>query len=360
LQSIKSPSQVIIKKHGADLYPCPQLIKPFPHVKSSDYQFGNINKGITTNPYENASISDFQPATPWAAPAAFADLIMEPFPTLSEMDAEYDSWPESGNPFLHEETAFAAGHKNKAPVLTTGYTKVISSDQAESPSLQLLSTSTASRPFSQFVSDIIRSDDKLFFIPHSPPNQTRREWKLVQIDFTSSMRLHPSCLQDGKFLVQFFIQHYNDESVNLTEKRYWLEYHSQHNQKTLGSQYHLIPPTTLSSDIALTRNLVPYREWIYLSQHHQVLHGPFNFATLNNRKTRDRISATDWNLLISAKDIYDCSPPQFSHSVVHITTTEQPITRKSNPSVNKRVEAFLYNLHFEDDTLQSYGTTNCS
>jgi hypothetical protein len=191
LKSIKSPSQVIIKKHGADIYPCPQYIKPFPHVKSSDYQFGNIHKGITSNPYENASISDFQPAKPWAAPAAYADITMEPFPSLSELDAEYDSWPESGNPFIRNETAFTSGQSPKAPALTNGYTNLGSSDPTIHPSLQLLQTSTASRSFSQFVADIIRSDNKLFFIPHLMPNQTRREWKLVQIDFSSTMKLHP-------------------------------------------------------------------------------------------------------------------------------------------------------------------------
>jgi hypothetical protein len=46
LTSMKSLSQVIIKKHGGDLYPCPQIIKPFPYVKSSDYEFSNLHKGI--------------------------------------------------------------------------------------------------------------------------------------------------------------------------------------------------------------------------------------------------------------------------------------------------------------------------
>jgi hypothetical protein len=204
LQSLKSPSLVIIKKHGADLYPCPQYIKPFQHVKSSDYQFGNIHKGITSNPYKNASISEFNPARPWAAPAAYADVTMEPFPSISELDAEYDSWPESGNPFIHDKTAFSSGQTTKAPVLTNGYTNLDSSDQtAKSPSLQLLPTLTANQSFSQFVANIIKSDDKLFFIRHSPPNQSRQEWKLVQIDFPFTMKLHPQCLQNGKFLVQF-------------------------------------------------------------------------------------------------------------------------------------------------------------
>jgi hypothetical protein len=246
-------------------------------VKSSDYQFGNIHKGIASNPYENASISEFNPAKPWAAPAAYADVTMEPFPSISELDAKYDSWPESGNPFLHNETAFSSGQTPKAPVWMNGYTNLDSSDQtAKSPSLQLLPTLTANQSFSQFVANIIKSDDKLFFIRHSPPNQSRQEWKLVQIDSPSTMKLYPQCLQDGKFLVQFYIQHYNDNSVNLTDQRYWLEYHSRDNQKTLGSRYHLIPPTSVSPDIARTRNLVPFREWIYLSQEDQLIHGPFD------------------------------------------------------------------------------------
>jgi hypothetical protein len=133
-----------------------------------------------------------------------------------------------------------------------------SSDPAKLLSLQLLQTLTASRPFSQLVADIIKSDDKLFFISYSPPNQTRCEWRLVQIDFPSTMKLHPSCLQDGKFLVQFYIQHFIDSSVNLTDQRFWLEYHSTSNSKTLGSQYHLIPPTSLSPKVTKARNLVPY------------------------------------------------------------------------------------------------------
>jgi hypothetical protein len=208
----------MIKTHRADLYPCPQLIKPFPLVKSSEYQFGNIHKGVTPNPYENASISNFQPPTPWAALAASAYLTMEPFPSLSQMDAKFDSWPESGNPFVHAETSFSGGQRNRAPVLTA-YTNIGSSDQAMLTLLQMLSTLTTSCPFSLFVSDMIRSDDKLFFIPHcSPPNQSQLEWKLVQIDFPSSIKLHPSCLQDGKFLVQSFIRHFNDNSVNLADK----------------------------------------------------------------------------------------------------------------------------------------------
>jgi hypothetical protein len=141
-------------------------------VKSSDYQFGNIHKGITSNPYKNASISEFNPAKPWAA---YADVTMEPFLSISELDAEYDSWLESGNPFLHDKTACSSGQIPKGPpLLTNRYTNLDSSDQtAKSPSLQLLPTLTANQSFSQSVANIIKSDDKLFFIRHSPPSQSR-------------------------------------------------------------------------------------------------------------------------------------------------------------------------------------------
>jgi hypothetical protein len=355
LQSTRSPSQLTIKKHGTDLYPCPQYIKPFPHVKSSDYQFGNIHKGITSHPYQNAAISEFNPATPWAAPAAYADLVMEPFPSLTELDAGYDSWPESGNPFLHDETAFPCGLRHKAPIPTTGYTNLASLDPATLSPLQLLSTSTTDRTFSKLVADIIGSNDKLFFIAHSPANQSRREWKLVQLDFITTMKLHPGCLQDGKFLVQYYIEHFNDSSVDLADKRYWLEYHSHENHKTLGVQYHLIPPSALSEEIARTRSLVPYREWVYLSKNENVIHGPFNFSNVHNRKTRDRISVQDWNLLIASRSQYDCAAPQFRRTTIQIATNEQPITLRSEHSVTKRIESFMFRLHFEDETLQTYG-----
>jgi hypothetical protein len=70
----------------------------------------------------------------------------------------------------------------------------------------------------------------------------------------------------------------------------------------------------------------------------------------------DCIATTDWNLLIGAKDRYDCLAPQFRCPVVHIVTTEQAITHHSESAADKRIEAFLYNLHFQDDKLASYGS----
>jgi hypothetical protein len=164
------------------------------------------------------------------------------------------------------------------------------------------------------------------------------------------MKLHPSYLQDGKFLIQFYIQHFNDNSVNLSDQQFWLEHHSTANVKTLGTQYHL-----MSSKITKARNLVPYQVWIYLSHVENLRYGPFNFTTLNGCKTSDCIANTNWQLLISNKDRYDCPPPPLRHPIVHIVISEQPITQNIHQSIAERIKAFLFNLHFADKTLQAYG-----
>jgi hypothetical protein len=45
----------------------------------------------------------------------------------------------------------------------------------------------------------------------------------------------------------------------------------------------------------------------------------------------------------------------FCHSIAHILMTEQPITQHIDPSIDQHIEAFLFNLHFTDGTLKSYG-----
>ena len=49
---------------------------------------------------------------------------------------------------------------------------------------------------------IIRSADRLFLVANdADPNFL--EWRLVRVALEDSMSLHPSCLQDGRFLVEF-------------------------------------------------------------------------------------------------------------------------------------------------------------
>jgi len=80
-------------------------------------------------------------------------------------------------------------------------------------------------PLSTLVANIINSSDKLFFVSHSLGNPSARKWRLVRVAFSNSTSLSPSCLQDGRFLVDFYTLHYSDIRYNATNQRYWLQYH---------------------------------------------------------------------------------------------------------------------------------------
>ena len=47
--------------------------------------------------------------------------------------------------------------------------------------------------------------------------------------------------------------------------------------------------------------------------------GPFNFATINGRKTRDRIAREHWQLLLDRRGRYDNKPPRLESHLQGIT-----------------------------------------
>jgi hypothetical protein len=107
LQLTNGKSKAIIKKHGSDLFLSLESLIPHQHITSSDHAFSEFNKKVIENPYEFAGLNKFVPSQPWATPVAFAqikelDTTVPSFPTVEEMDANYDSWPESGNPFTND------------------------------------------------------------------------------------------------------------------------------------------------------------------------------------------------------------------------------------------------------------------
>jgi hypothetical protein len=85
---------------------------------------------------------------------------------------------------------------------------------------------------STLAANILRSNHKLFFILYSLGNSNHREWQLVCVAFEDSIALHPTCLQDGKFLAEFYIAHSSDTRFNQVNQRYWLHYHSAHLSST--------------------------------------------------------------------------------------------------------------------------------
>jgi hypothetical protein len=129
------------------------------------------------------------------------------FSSLAELDDDYDGWPDEVNPFLHKE------HLQPAETII------------QDTSI-LTTTNIPPRTVQKLIADIIQSEDKLFFINHSvTATKGRKEWKLIQVNFEKSIQQQPACLQNGRFLVDFYIEHHRDKSLDIRDRRFWLEYH---------------------------------------------------------------------------------------------------------------------------------------
>ena len=127
------------------------------------------------------------------------------------------------------------------------------------------------------------------------------------------MSSYPSCLQDGRFLVKFYISHPADSRYNATNTHFWLQYHTlgelQSPLSTMDT--HLIRPSDSSKDYATRHKLLPFHKWVNLTHYDTFIHGPFDFATVNSRKTQDRISQPDWDILKTHCNMFHNPLPHF-------------------------------------------------
>lgn len=349
-----SPS---IKKHGSDLLLSPQEITPVQQISnSSDRIFSEFNKKVVDNPFEIIRINGYDTARPWAAAAASSQISssdqIEPFPTVDQLDNEFDSWPDS-NPFTATNENMK-DRKRKADESTLPDQSSHQNKSKDSETRQILS-SNISKPFSFLLTSIIQSKHKLLFISHRLHNETRREWKLVQIDLQKSMNKRPTCLQDGIFYAIFYIQHPHDNDQHILNKRFWIEYHRRSGIKHISENYHIIQPSETSSENARLKGLVPYGEWIDLKSD-IYLHGPFDFSILNNRQTRDRISESDWTVLHSMKSQYNNDPPNLlQHLHLHVNWSQSFfIENITDNSVLTRVSNFHTMLEAKNLDLNTY------
>ena len=146
-----------------------------------------------------------------------------------------------------------------------------------------------------------------------------REWALVRVDIPFTLKAHPTALQDGKFLVEFYTCHPGDKRYNAINQRYWLEYHPV---REVAAPYrdkcaHLIRPSLTSAAYAITEGLKPFSQWVWLTNADTYITGPFKICSCKRQKTGDRISRDQWNTLskfthLFTNTILDLSLPNYS------------------------------------------------
>jgi hypothetical protein len=186
---------------------------------------------------------------------------------------------------------------------------------------------------------IIASTDRLFFIS-VVINPSYKEWRLVRVILDNSIALHPACLQDGRFLVEFYVRHSDDIRYNNVNQRYWLQYHKAEDLRSpLDTTHtHLVRPSDTSNTYASRHGLLPLRQWVNLTHGDTYLHGPFDFATVNGRKTRDRVSQDDWKSLLQLRGSYDNSPPSLDLPTYSVHIDRGIHTSFTCTSVNAHVK----------------------
>jgi hypothetical protein len=174
------------------------------------------------------------------------------------------------------------------------------------PSIQLLAAA------------IVWSTDHLFFVSYRFGDNNAQEWQLARVAFMDSMSLYPSCMLDGRFLFKFYICHPADWRHNAVNQQYWLQLHSVDDLcfPHLASDTHLVRPCDTSDSYATHHKLMSFRKWLNICHLDTYIHGPFNFALIQGRKTRDRIAQVDWDAL---SRIHQCSATLF------LLSTLQPI-----------------------------------
>ena len=153
---------------------------------------------------------------------------------------------------------------------------------------------------------LINCRDKLFFVAFE------NKWCLVGVAYKDTMSLNPNCLQDGKFLVDFYILRPKDYWFGAPNQRFWLEYHRPGSSSFVRrkSSYHLIQPSRKSRLYAASKGLVPWQRRMYFLYNNVFIHGPFDFTmTANGRQSKYIVSVKEWRILHKHRDLDSNDPP---------------------------------------------------
>lgn len=325
------------KRHAAHLSPFPPNLIPYEPINTTDHKYGTLYEEMVADPYKRASIKGFEPFEPFQDLAEPFNLLVDShcdsdpihFPTLAELNAEFypgllndendiladDELSASFEAYLIQTRSMtrksATSSTSPADSTASPTTKPADSPVVQPPNLPATPVSPTPPSISTLTSQLIASENKLFFIRHRIPGSSSSEWYLVRVALRDTLSAHPNALQDGKFLVDFYMLHPSDKRFNATNQRYWLEYHST--DASFGplhqSTAHLIRPSSEEALYASANGLQPFRQWVRLLNSDTYIHGPFNFSTLNGRVTKDRVSESDWLTLRKYEHLYSNQVP---------------------------------------------------
>jgi hypothetical protein len=285
------------KKHASDLSPNPAKLILFQPLDGTNNQYGQLYWKIKEHPYMEAGIKGFTPPTPVAVPIQFLwareDLSFK-WPTLAELNNEL--FPDLSRPDMDKILKL-----DNSVVLIPGF------HTGPNPSAPSCSVPMPP-PANLLAQHIINIADKLFFISCKIAGSSEdiRKWRLVHIALATTMQTYPSCLNNGRYAVDFYNSHPSNFKYNAINQRFWLQYYSTDDLSgpCSSSNTHLICPSDTSKAYAKRHKLHLFHRFLNLTHTDLYIHGPFNFATVNGRKSRDCICNANWDILWSNTNMF--------------------------------------------------------
>jgi hypothetical protein len=334
------------KKHASHLTPCPEELIPFAPLTGPDTSYSQIHKPINHHKYMMTGIDNHVESPP-SVPNNFIKIEPQPeeqFPSVFDMNSELDDINTDTTVHVFESAVITELH----PPITPCKPAVNLFGAPITPAKIIPAGAT---DLNSIITRVIQSADKLFFIAHRDPHTSYREWKLVQIDLLRTLNINPIALQNGNFLVRYLICHPDDRNFSAPNQRHWTEYHKSTGQYVVNTNFHLVRPSSHSATYCEQKQLVSYDQWLHINHTDIYIHGPFDFARINGRKTLDRISLADWNILHRHREKFDNQPPPLSQSSFtysyHTNTDFHSIHRDT--TVSRRMHAIAMFNHFNED-----------
>jgi hypothetical protein len=266
---------------------------PFPPLAGPDTSYGMIHRPIKKDPFLEASIKSYNPASVWAdhqdtasKPSsslfAFIPQPEQTFPTPAELNDELDH-SIFGNIFL--EATYENPHisDNQNHEVLTPNPSITMERTSTGPLCLINQPQVPFSPESTFninstMVNNICSIDKLLCISYSSPYSEYIEWKLVQVDLEYTLNHNPAAITDGRVYVNVLISHPDDRQYNAPNQRYCTEYHELHGRFVSIQIYHLVRPSPNRAQYAKQKHLVPFskknkknRKIYYLSSCHRAI-----------------------------------------------------------------------------------------
>ena len=170
--------------------------------------------------WQPLGIKGYQPTQPFNVVSVYlasSDEDTIHFPTLSELKAEMFDWYSGKEETLSADESLCTEFDIFATNITAEPVSPPITEPTAAPPAPVLPT------LGDLTAKLLASDDKLFFISHMISGSSVSN--LVQADLQVTLWEHPYTFQDGRFLVNLFTCHPNDNYFHAFNHQYWLEYH---------------------------------------------------------------------------------------------------------------------------------------